>query len=148
MKTLKSCLLLMLAVGLTFVPLANADELGPKETYQKYKVALDAASKIEDLSQFLAKHVNDEIAKTPADMKPMMFGFMKETAPHAVQILKETVNGNEAVLTLSAKTEPDKINGEKVKEQTTGTCKLLKESGSWKIDKESWNSKVEIGGTH
>lgn len=147
MKNLKALALAMLVSGLSCMPAALADEAGPKEVYLKYKTAMDSASKIEDLSQFLAKHVNDEIAKTPADMKPMMFGFMKESAPHAVQIISETVDGNSATLTLTGKTEPDKINGEKVKEQTKGSCKLVKEAGAWKIDKESWDSKVEIGGS-
>ena len=124
----------------------QAEALTPKETYLKYRAALPAAQKIEDVSSFMCKRVNEEIKGTPADMKPMMFGFIKETAPKTVQILSEEVKGDNATLVLTGKSEPEVQNGNKVKEDTKGKVTFLKEDGVWKIDKESWDSKVKVGG--
>lgn len=141
-----------LLLGLSAVLFLNAGAamaeavLTPKETYLKYKTALSAAQKIEDVSSFMCKKVNDEIKETPADMKPMMFGLIKETAPKTVQIVSEEVKADTATLQLTAKTEPAMQDGNKVKEDTKGKVTFVKEGGIWKIDKESWESKVQVGG--
>jgi hypothetical protein len=54
------------------------------------------------------------------------------------------VTGDKAVLTLTGKSEPDNSTA---KEKTTGTVTLVKEGGAWKIDKEAWDSKIEMDGT-
>lgn len=99
--------MLVLASLFTLTGVFAADSLSPKEAYLKYKTALSSASKIEDLSTMLSKKVNEEVKNTPPDMKPMMFGLMKESSPHAVQVLTEEVKGDKATLTLTGKTEPD-----------------------------------------
>ncbi len=121
---------------------AQAESLSPKDSYLKYKTALIAANKIEDLSSFYCKQVNEEIKHTPAEMKPMMFSLMKETSPQQVTIKSEDINGDSAKLSLvsapaDAKASPNVI------ESTTGSVSFLREDGEWKIKKESWNSKIE-----
>lgn len=128
----------ILAVGPGF-----ADSLSPKDTYLQYRAALVKAAKIEDLQTMLCKKVNEDIAHTPPDMKPMMFDLMKATAPTSVQVVSEVVDGDNATLTLAGRTEPA---GPSVSEQTSGKVRLVRESGIWKILKESWNSKIEVGG--
>ena len=125
------------------VSAALADSLAPEDTYIKYRAALADAKKIEDLQSMLCRDVNEKIEQTPPDMRPMMFGLLKDLTPKDVQVLSETVNGNGATLVLSGKTEPA---GSGVSEKTTGKVTLVKEDGIWKIDKEAWNSKIEIGG--
>ena len=131
--------IILLACAFAVGP-ALADSLSPKDSYLKYRTALAGAHKIEDLQSMLCKTVNEDIAHTPAPMKPMMFDLMKTTAPLSVQVVSEAVSGDNATLTLSGKSEPA---GSKVKEQTSGKVTLVKENGTWKIKKESWNSKIE-----
>lgn len=123
-----------------------ADALSPKETYLKYRSALPAANKIEDVSSFMCKKVNDDIAHTPAEMKPMMFGFMKETSPKAVQVVSEEVKGETATVLLEGKSAPEAKDGNAVKEECKGKVTFVREGGIWKIEKESWDIKSKIGG--
>jgi hypothetical protein len=122
---------------------AFADSPSPTDTYLKYRAALVGAKKIEDVQSMLCKAVNEKIDHTPADMKPMMFELVKITAPLSVQVLSEAVNGDNATLIISGKTEPAGAN---VSEKTSGKVTLKKETGIWKIDKEAWDSKIEAGG--
>jgi hypothetical protein len=117
---------------------AMAADLSPKETYLKYRPALEKAKKIEDVSSFLCKKVNEEIAHTPAEMRPMMFDMMKAFQPSDVKIVTEDLKGDTAMLTMKC----DKTD-KNTKETGTGTCTFVKEDGVWKINKEQWNSKVE-----
>lgn len=130
----------LLATGSAF---CAEEAQAPKDLYLKYRSALLKASKIDDLKPFLCKKVVAEIDQTPADMKPMMFGIMKETSPNTVQILSEDLKGDNATLTLTGIGEPAPKNVTITKEEIKGTVKLVKEAGAWKIDKESWEVKVE-----
>ena len=139
----KGLLLAAVCLFLCAQSAVQAEALSAKEVYLKYRSALAKAAKIEDLQSFMAKHVVDEIQQTPADMKPMMFGLMKETAPKTVEILSEEVKGDNALLKLSGKGDSLFKGATITKEDTKGSVKLLRENGEWKIDKESWESKIE-----
>jgi hypothetical protein len=71
------------------------------------------------------------VEKTPADDRKMMFEMVKEmTAEQGpVKIVKETATANGAELAVEAK-------------GGSGTVTLVKEGGAWKVDKESWKSKM------
>lgn len=125
---------------------AFAAELSPKETYNKFHAAMLKAGSIDEVKSFMCKRVNEEINNTPADMKPMMFGFLKATLPNEVIVGAEEVKGDTATLALSVKADPAAKEDKTRKEETTGSVKLIKEGGVWKIDKESWQSKVEMTG--
>lgn len=132
-------------VGVYSSSAVAAETQTPKEAYIKYHAAMLAANKIEDLQQYLCKRVNKEINETPSMMRPMMFGFMKAVMQGPVKIESEKVNGDSATLSLlpdyskSPKADPN--------ETGTGSVTLIKEDGSWKIDKEKWDFKSQIGGT-
>ena len=69
--------------------------------------------------------------ETPADDRKMMFEMVKEmTAEQGdIKVVKETATANGVELAVEAK------NG-------AGTVTLVKEGGGWKVDKESWKSKM------
>ncbi len=145
LKELSTALFLS-AVGMGFHSSAAfaAESQTPKETYNKYHAAMLAANKIEDVQQYLCKRVNKEINDTPGMMRPMMFGFLKAVMTGPVKIESEKVDGDSATLNLL----PDYSKAPKAdpNETGTGTVTLIKEDGSWKIDKEKWDFKSQIGG--
>jgi hypothetical protein len=100
------------------------------EFYQAYRKALAKAQKIEDLLPMMGASRRAQVEKTPADDRKMMFEMVKEmTAEQGdIKVVKETATANGAELAVQAK------NG-------VGTVILVKEGGSWKVDKESWKSK-------
>ena len=101
------------------------------EFYLAYRKAFAKAQKIEDLMPMMAASRRAQVEKTPADERKMMFGMLKEmTAEQSdVKVLKETPTANGAELAVQAK-------------DGTGTVTLVKEGGAWKLDKESWKSKM------
>jgi len=139
--TLRQLALFALASMLT-INTVGAAALSPTATYLKYRTALASATKIEELSSFLAKQVNDEIKQTPAEMKPMMFGLMKETTPQQVKVLSEDIQGDNANIALSSEAPAAIGQSSIAAEITKGSVTLTKEDGEWKIKKESWDSKI------
>jgi hypothetical protein len=135
-------LILAIAGMIGSVP-AFADSSSPTEAYMKYRAALLAANKVEDIEPMLSKNGVNQINQTPDKDKPMMFNLIQVMTPHDVKVLSESVTGDAATLTLSGVTEPP---GSKAKETTSGSVKLVKEDGAWKVDKEDWQSKIEAGG--
>lgn len=129
------CRVFTLGLALTFaVPAMASTEQAPQsatEFYQAYRKAFAKAEKIEDLLPMMAANRRAQMEKTPADERNMMFGMLKEmTAEQGeVKVLKETATANGAELAVQAK------NG-------TGTVTIVKEGGGWKLDKESWKSKM------
>ena len=123
-----------LGLALTFaVPAMAGAEQAPQsatEFYQAYRKAFAKAQKIEDLLPMMAASRRKQMEKTPADERNMMFGMLKEmTAEQGeVKVLKETATANGAELAVQAK-------------DGKGTVTLVKEGGSWKLDKESWTNK-------
>jgi hypothetical protein len=123
-----------LGLALTFaVPAMARAEQAPQsatEFYQAYRKAFAKAQKIEDLLPMMAASRRKQMEKTPADERNMMFGMLKEmTAEQGeVKVLKETATATGAELAVQAK-------------DGKGTVTLVKESGAWKLDKESWTNK-------
>jgi hypothetical protein len=126
----------VLALVLAFaLPALRGEEQAPQSAsdfYQAYRKTLAKAEKIEDLLPMMAANRRAQVDKTPADERKMMFEFLKEmTAEQGeVTIVKETATANGgAELAVESK------NG-------TGTVTLVKEGSAWKLDKESWKSKM------
>jgi hypothetical protein len=101
------------------------------EFYQAYRKVLAKAQKIEDLLPMMGASRRAQVEKTPADERKMMFEIVKEmTAEQGdIKVVKETATANGVELAVEAK------NG-------VGTVTVVKEGGGWKIDKESWKSKM------
>ena len=122
---------LALAFAAPALPSAEQAAQSATEFYQAYRKAFAKAQKIEDLLPMMAASRRAQVEKTPADERTMMFGMLKEmTAEQGeVKVVKETATKNGVDLAVEAK------NG-------TGTVAIVKESGGWKLDKESWKSKM------
>ena len=144
-RTMFSALILPVVVPIVSLLLlsgniALANTPSPKETYLKYRDALASANKVEDLTSYMCKKVIDDINHTPTDMKPMMFGLMKETAPKQVKVLSEEIKGDNATLALTSTGDTVSKNSS---ETSKGSVTFVKENDEWKINKESWNIKIE-----
>lgn len=101
--------------------------------YMDYRVAFDKATKIDDVLPYMSKQRVDQVASTPADERAKMFEMIKMMGTLTeVKVLKEAKSADGATLTVEA-LDPDK-------KKTTGTIKVIKEGGAWKIDGESWSS--------
>jgi hypothetical protein len=122
-----------LVLALAAPPIAGAGQApqSATEVYQAYRKVLAKAQKIEDLLPMMGASRRAQVEKTPADERKMMFEMVKEmTAEQGdVKVVKETATANGAELAVQAK------NG-------TGTVTLVKEGAGWKVDKESWKSKM------
>ena len=122
---------MMLAAGLVSAA-APADQTA-SQFYLAYRAAFDKAKSIDELLPYMAKKNVDQVKATPDAQKEQMFGMIKTMgALTNVKIVKETKNGDGATLSVDA-VGPDKA-------KTTGTIEILKESGAWKLGKESWSS--------
>lgn len=117
----------------------RADSITPTNFYLKYHQALLSADKVSDLFGYLCQKNIDQINSTPKDDAPKMFELMKMFAPKTVTITSEKVDGDKAVLTMTA--PPEAGLDKSMSEKTEGTVTLIRDKDSWKIDKEKWNSK-------
>ena len=122
-----------LALVIAIPALASKEQASQSATefYQAYRKAFAKAQKIEDLLPMMAASRRAQMEKTPADERTMMFGMLKEMTSDQgeVKVLKETPTANGAELAVEAK-------------DGTGTITIVKESGAWKLDKESWKGKM------
>jgi hypothetical protein len=134
----------ILAILLCTISVSAKDEqLSPSDTYMQYHNALQTATAVDAVEPFMCKKVIKEIDETPAEMKPKMFGLIKELTPTTVKVESEKIEGDQATLKVidaSAQSTPKGIN-----EKTDGSVTLVREDGTWKIDKESWNSHITSG---
>jgi Domain of unknown function (DUF4878) len=119
------------AAGL-WTPLA-AQTKTASQFYMDYRTAFDKATKIDDVLPYMSKKRADEVAATPADERAKIFEMIKMMGTLTeVRIVKEAKTAEGATLTVEA-LDMDK-------KKTTGTVKIIKEGGAWKLDGESWES--------
>ena len=133
MKLVCRVLTLGLVLALAAPALATPEQAPQSATefYQAYRKALAKAQKIEDVLPMMVASRRAQVEKTPAEDRKMMFGMVKEmTAEQGeVKVVKETATANGAELAVQAK-------------DGTGTVTIVKEGGSWKLEKESWKGKM------
>src|SRR5204862_6695317 len=114
--------------------LAQASTQSASDFYLQYRKAFDGAKKIEDVMPFMSAETTKQVQATPSAERGQMFEMIKMMgALTNVKITKETPTAQGATLTVNA-LDPDK-------KATIGTIEVVKESGKWKIGKESWSSK-------
>ena len=124
---------LALCAAAVLVSSLAAQSKTASQFYMDYRTAFDKASKIDDVLPYMSKQRADQVAATPADERAKMFEMIKMMgAITDVMILKEAKTAEGATLTVEA-LDPDK-------KKTTGTVKVIKEGGAWKLDGESWSS--------
>jgi Domain of unknown function (DUF4878) len=122
-----------LGVAAAFLTSVTAQTKTASQFYVDYRVAFDKATKIDDVLPYMSKQRADQVAATPADERAKMFEMIKMMGTLTeVKILKEAKTAEGATLTVEA-LDPEK-------KKTTGTIKVIKEGGTWKLDGESWSS--------
>jgi Domain of unknown function (DUF4878) len=127
-----SLIVALCAAVALLTPLA-AQTKTASQFYLEYRTAFDKATKIDDVLPYMSKQRADQVAATPADERAKMFELIKMMgAITDVKILKETKTAEGATLTVEA-LDPEK-------KKTSGTVKVIKEGGAWKLDGESWSS--------
>ena len=124
--------LAIFAVAITSA--AQAPTQTASEFYMAYRAAFAKAKTIDDLSSYMSKEMRAKVDATPAAERPKMFEFIKQmsTAMTNVKVIKETKTDDGVTLTVEA------MDG---KEKMTGQIQIPRESGAWKVGRESWSNK-------
>jgi hypothetical protein len=129
-----SCCLVLLAVvapalqaQTPAVPAKSASQF-----YLEYRAAFEKAQKVEEVLPFLAASNRKQIEDTPAADRVEMFELLKmfDTMTN-VKVTKEDRTGAGATLTVEG------VGDEKKK--ATGTVRIVREGGAWKIGEEKWS---------
>ncbi|OGV38005.1 MAG: hypothetical protein A2X48_07830 [Lentisphaerae bacterium GWF2_49_21] len=102
-----------------------------KNTYDKYMSTLSSGN-LEELKKLVAKDKATELSSPQA---PAMLEMIKAMMPKKYTVGKVTVTGNDAEIEVAGENEGQKM---------TGNVKLAKESGQWKIVKDSWNVTIDL----
>ncbi|MEO8483941.1 MAG: hypothetical protein ABI634_17150 [Acidobacteriota bacterium] len=99
--------------------------------YVAYRAAFDKATKVDELLPYMSAAQKKQIEATPAAERPKMFEFLKMVATLTdVKVTKEEKAGTGATLTATG------VDSDKKKQ--TGTIKIVREGGAWKLGEESW----------
>jgi hypothetical protein len=115
----------------------------PKEVYLKYYATLAAPnSTLSSIRPFQSKKTLEKIAKDKDS--DQIFTLIKLMMPPSAVVLDEKITGKTATLNLTC-TDAKEVNpfsGEPAKSVTKGEATLVQEDGIWKVEKESWSTKV------
>jgi hypothetical protein len=139
MKRMTSIRLASLSIGMAVAASVTlAQTKGGAETgaqfYMKYRAAFDKAKSFEDIAPFMSAKSRKEMEARSADDRKKVFGLAKMLgAVQSPKVVKEEKTADGATLTVEG---IDPMDSKK----TTGTIKLVRENGSWKLDSESWSS--------
>jgi head-tail adaptor len=112
----------------------------PTAAYAAYRQAFDKATSLKDLLPHVKKESAAEVEQMSAERAEAGLRLVKRVRDvKDVQVTKETVTGETAVLELKAV----RADGQPAK----GTVSLAREKGAWKIDREDWpNGSASSGG--
>jgi hypothetical protein len=107
-----------------------ADGGDPRKAYDAYRKILAAGD-----MKALRETVSSDRAKSMDDPDfKKMFPLIQSMEPKNVKYVNGSQDGDKATLNVTAK------DG---KESSTGTVTMVKQSGKWKVDNESWQSRSE-----
>lgn len=130
---------------------AGQSEDAVNKFFLDYQKRVQAAKDMTELTPYLSKNRVEQITRDRAKLPPaefkMMFEMVKMMMPTKCQIVKTEINGDDCNIQCTADGSADPIFGAmkqagKTKETTTGNIHLVKESGNWKLEKESWKSSI------
>ena len=133
-RTLVGRLAVVVLAISAFVITAAAQTQTASEFYMAYRAAFAKAKTIDDLSSYMSKEMRAKVDETPAAERPKMFEFIKQMSSSMtnVKVIKETKTDDGVTLTVEAMDGKDKM---------TGQIQILRESGAWKVGRESWSNK-------
>ena len=125
-------IVMAMAASVTLAQTKGGSETGA-QFYMKYRAAFDKAKSFEDIAPFMSAKSNKDMGSKSADERKKMFGLVKMmSAVKDLKVLKEEKTTEGATLTVEGV--------DMMAQKTTGTIKLVRENGSWKLDSESWSS--------
>ena len=106
----------------------------PTEVFKAYRAALDKATSYADVLPFMEAKGKAMVEAVPDQQRTGMFGFLKKFAGTITEInvTKETITGDTAVLALSGKDPKGQA--------ATGSVPMTKEASGWKVGTEKWSS--------
>lgn len=106
----------------------------PTEVFKAYRAALDKATSYADVLPFMEAKGKAMVEAVPDQQRAGMFGFLKKFAGTITEInvTKETITGDTAVLALSGKDPKGQA--------ATGSVPMTKEASGWKVGTEQWAS--------
>lgn len=113
----------------------------PTEAYLELHKKELAAKSYADIIPLRARASLDNDNMSKEDQEKF-FPLFKQLLVRDVKVLKETLDGDKAILEVTA--PPDKTLKPGDTETTVGTIELLREDGTWKLSREKWSSKTEI----
>jgi hypothetical protein len=131
---LSSCLLLVVlsAAALNAQAPAAAQKTAT-QFYMEYRAAFDKAKKIEEVLPYMAAANRKEVESTPPAERVKMFEMVKAfNVVTNVKVLKEERTANGATLSVEGIDED--------KKKATGTVRIIREGGAWKLEGESWKT--------
>jgi hypothetical protein len=127
---------LLLSIAASSLALAQSKEQTASQFYMKYRAAFDKATKIDEILPYMAKENKAQVEATPAADRAKMFEMVKMMSKLTdVKVLKEERSADGSVTLAVEGMDADK-------HKSTGKVTIVKESGEWKVGKESWSTKV------
>jgi len=122
--------------------IAWAEATSPRAMYLDYLKKLAGAKTVQEIMPYLSKNIIEKINATPADQRPMLFEVMKNFRPTGVQVQSESVDGDKAVLKLTAVSPLPLKDASGMKDTTTGKVDFVREGKEWKIEHEAYESNM------
>jgi hypothetical protein len=112
---------------------AGATQQTATEAYMAYRAAFDKSTKLEDLMPYVTAAQKKQMMASSPQERTQGFQMMKMmNTLTSVKVTKEASTAAGATLTVEG------VDADKAK--TTGTIKMVKEGGAWKLGEESWKS--------
>ncbi len=132
MKSLTAIIMLSMCVMFLTATLCAAQD-SPSAEYLKYVAAISTARSIKDLTPFISAPKLKELDAMPPSQQEQCLKFMQTVTAKNVKVDSEKIEGNRATLAVSG---TDACGGG----PTTGTVLMVKENGTWKLEKENWTT--------
>ena len=129
-RGLEFCIAALLS---TLLPACGSQKEAVLEVHEKYRAAV-LASDLAGLARCLSAGRQADLEAPGAEATlDLVAGF----SPDDPAVKSVDIDGDEATIELEALLEG---------ETATGTVRLLREGGAWKVDKEEWAVEIDLGG--
>lgn len=140
MTTCKRALVLLFPLLLACSATRALAEETPAQAYKAYHEALLRANSFADISPYLSKATRASIVDKKESEKRGVLAMVKFLTPRDIRVVRETVNGNQAVLEVE---EAGTASPSPSPSGFRGTIEMVLEEGRWKVGHEKWDKKVQ-----
>jgi hypothetical protein len=115
----------------------------PTRVYLRYVEVLRGADAVEDImpfSPFPAAQNQRDLAAMPPEQRRQALAFIKGLAPDALEVLGETVDGDQASVAVRGQF-PGMLSGQP--ETSWGEITLVRRAGEWKVSNQAFRDTEE-----